>query len=306
MTSFFNIILNIIGPIFLIVGLTVLIDRRYSPDPRSISRMAIYLFSPCLALDGIAKSDLLASELGKIAAMATLSMFAMALVGWLLTRVFRFERSLQSAFLISVILVNAGNYGVPLNEFAFGRPGLQRAIVYFVTSAVMVNTLGVYLASRGTASVRQSLMNVLTVPLPYATILGIYLNVNQLTLPLPIDRVVALLSQAANPCMLVVLGLNLSRTLSNETLRGRLGPIALATATRLGIAPIIAFLLARLLGLSGLAWQVSIVETSMPTAVMSGVLATEFGSDAEFTTAVVLVSTLVSILSLSIVLSLVM
>jgi predicted permease len=306
MTSFFSIIINIIGPIFLIVGITVLIDRRFSPDPRSISRLAIYLFSPCLTLNGIAKSDLLASELGKIAAMATLSMFAMALVGWLLSRIFRFERRLQSAFLLSVILVNAGNYGVPLNEFAFGQSGLQRAIVYFATSAVMVNTLGVYLASRGTASVQQSLINVLTVPLPYATILGIYLNVNQISLPLPLDRAVVLLSQAANPCMLIVLGLNLSHTLSKATLRGRLGPIALATVTRLGIAPITAFLLARLLGLSGLARQVSIVETSMPTAVMSGVLATEFGSDAEFTTSVVLVSTLVSIPSLSIVLSLVM
>jgi predicted permease len=40
--------------------------------------------------------------------------------------------------------------------------------------------------------------------------------------------------------------------------------------------------------------------------VTGGVLATEFGSDAEFTTAAILVSTLVSIITLSVLLSLVM
>jgi predicted permease len=44
----------------------------------------------------------------------------------------------------------------------------------------------------------------------------------------------------------------------------------------------------------------------MPTAVMGGVLATEFGSDAEFATAVILVSTLASVVTLSILLTLVM
>jgi hypothetical protein len=169
-------------------------------------------------------------------------------------------------------------------------------------TAVEANTLGVYLASRGTASVRRSLHNVLTVPLPYATALGLILNVGHVTLPLPLNRAITLLSQATVPCMLVILGLQLSRT----SVKGRLGPILLATVTRLAIAPLVAFPLAALLGLSGVARQVSIIEASMPSAVMSGVLATEFGSDAEFTTAVVLVSTLASIVTLSILLSLVL
>jgi hypothetical protein len=99
--------------------------------------------------------------------------------------------------------------------------------------------------------------------------------------------------------MLLILGLQLSRT----RVRGQIGPILLATVTRLAVAPLVAFPLVALLGLSGLARQVSIVEASMPTAVMGGVLATEFGGDAEFTTAVILVSTLASIVSLSVLLS---
>ena len=302
MSSFLGVAYNIIAPIFAIVGLAVLLDRRFAPDPRVFSRVVIYLFSPFLALTGIARSSLQAEEIGLIVAMAALSSLLMALVGWGLARLCRFDRQLESAFMLSVVLINAGNYGLPLNEFAFGPAGLQRAIVFFVTTAVTSNTLGVYLASRGNASVRRSLLNVFTVPLPYAAALGLFLNVKNVVLPLPVERVMTLLSQATVPCMLVVLGLQLSRT----SVKGRLGPILLATVARLAIAPLIAFPLAHLLGLSGLARQVSIIEASMPSAVMGGVLATEFGSDAEFTTAVILVSTLASIVTLSILLTLLM
>jgi predicted permease len=302
MTSLFGVLYNVLAPIFLIIGLAVLLDRRFALDPRVFSRAVIYLFSPCLVFGGIARSELKADELGQILAMAALSSLLIALVGWGETRLFRLDRKLASAFMLSVVLVNAGNYGLPLNDFAFGQAGMQRAIVFFVVSAMISNTLGVYLASRGAASVRRSLLNVLTVPLPYATVLGFLVNIKGIALPLPLDRAVTILGQAAVPGMLIVLGLQLSRT----SVRGRVGPILLATVARLGVAPLMAIALATLLGLSGLTRQVSVIQASMPTAAMAGVLATEFGSDAEFTSAVILVSTLVSIVTLSILLSLLM
>lgn len=300
MTSFLAVVYNVLTPIFLIIGLAVLLDRRFALDPRVISRVVVYLFSPCLVFGGIAHSDLKAKELGLIVAMAALTSLLMALVGWAEARLFRFDRKLASAFMLSVVLVNAGNFGLPLSNFAYGQAGMQRAIVFYVVTALVANTLGVYLASRGTASVTRSLLNVLTVPLPYATVLGFLVNMKGIVLPVPLDRAVTLLGDAAVPGMLLILGLQLSRT----SVKGRIGPIILATTTRLGVSPLIAILLASLLGLSGLVRQVSIVEASMPTAVMAGVLATEFDSDAEFTTAVILVSTLASIVTLSILLTL--
>lgn len=297
--SILNTMLNIIAPIFLVVGLTVLFDRRFRPDPRVLSRLVIYLFSPFLIFNSLTNSDLQAGEMGLIVVMAALSILLVLVAGWLLARLFRYDQKLESAFLLVVVLVNAGNYGLPLNEFAFGPAGLQRAVIFYVVTAVVTNSLGVYLASRGVASIRQSLLNVLKVPMPYATALGFLLNALNLSLPLPLERMSGLLSQAAVPVMLIILGLQLSRM---SLVLDRVGPILLATALRLVAAPLIAFLLAYLLGLSILTRQVSIIQASMPTAVMAGVLATEFGNDAQFATAVVLVSTLASIITLSVLL----
>jgi hypothetical protein len=302
MLSILTIIYNIIAPIFIIVGLAVLLGYRFSPDPRVFSRVIFYLFSPFLVVGSIAKSDLRANEIGLIALMVILFYLLMAAVSWLLARLFHFDRQLESAFMLSVVIINAGNYGLPLSEFAFGQVGLQRAVIFFVITAILANTLGVFLASRGTASVKRSLFNMLTVPLPYATALGFMINLGHFTLPLPLERAIVLLGQATVPCMLVVLGLQLARV----SVRGRWRPIFLATAARLVVAPLIAFPLAAFLGLSGVTGQVAIVQASMPTAVISSVLAAEFGADAEFTAAVVFVSTVASVATLTVLLWLVM
>lgn len=302
MLPILNIIYNIITPIFIVVALAMLLGYRFSPDPRVFSRVIFYLFSPFLVVNSLAKSDLQANEIGLIAVMVLLFYLLMAVVSWSLARLFRFDRQLESAFMLSVVVINAGNYGLPLSEFAFGPAGLQRAVIFYVVTAVLANTLGVFLASRGAASVRQSLFNVLMVPLPYATAVGLLINLGHITLPLPLERAITLLGQATVPCMLVVLGLQLARVSAKRQWR----PILLATAARLVVAPLIAFPLVALLGLSGVTRQVAIVQASMPTAVISSVLAAEFGADAEFTAAVVLVSTLASMVTLTILLWLIM
>ncbi|MFN8458892.1 MAG: AEC family transporter [Anaerolineae bacterium] len=302
MSAILTIIFTIIAPIFVIVGLAAFIGRRFTIDPRSLSRVVLYLFSPSLALTSLAHSDIQANEIGQILVMILLLYLAMTLISLGFARIFRFERKLEGAFMLSVVVINAGNYGLPLTEFAFGKAGLQRAILFYIITAVLANTLGIFLASKGNSSVRRSLLNIFTVPLPYATVLGLLINAGYLSLPVTMDRAISLLGQAAVPTMLVVLGLQLIRT----SVRGRLGPILLATGTRLMIAPLIAFPLTALLGITGVTRQVVIIQASLPTAVISSILAAEFGSDVEFAATVILVSTLASIITVTILLWLLM
>ncbi len=121
-------------------------------------------------------------------------------------------------------------------------------------------------------------------------------------MPLPVERSVSLLSDAAIPVMLVVLGMQLSRS----SVRGKMRNILTAAGLRLVASPLIAVVLALILGVTGLERQVSITQAGMPTAVMSAVLAAEFGSDAEFVTAVIAVSTVLSMITLAILLAFVM
>jgi hypothetical protein len=299
---FLEIIYNVIGPILIVVGLGVLVDRRFRPDPRALSTAAFYVFVPALVVDGLTHTDVQSGEVGLILLAEIGLTLILALLGWGVARLSGYERQLESAFMLAVAFINAGNYGLAVNEFAFGEAGLQRAVIFFIGTGITGNTLGVFLASRGTASIRQSLLNTLIVPLPYATLVGLAINLGYTTLPAPLDRALTLLGQAAVPVMLFNLGLQLSRT----SFKGKIKPLLLATLIRLVISPLLAWPMISLMGLSGLSRQVTLIQAAMPTAVSTTILAAEFGGDTEFSSAVVLISTLASVVTLTILLAVLM
>jgi hypothetical protein len=102
-------------------------------------------------------------------------------------------------------------------------------------------------------------------------------------------------ANATIPCMLVILGLQLS--VARWTAQGK--PLALAVGLRLLAGPLIALLLFPLFGLNQAAFQASILESAMPTAVLTTVLAAEFNTEPEFVTYSVFISTLLSPLTLT-------
>ncbi|MEL7435176.1 MAG: AEC family transporter, partial [Chloroflexota bacterium] len=130
-------------------------------------------------------------------------------------------------------------------------------------------------------------------------------------LPLVIERsVIDIAAPASIPLMLALLGLQLSRVSfkqddsknddNSETLATNFRALGITTALRLLAAPVVAVGIALAVGLDGTTFNVSVMQSSMPTAVLAGALATQFGGDARFVSAVTLVSTLASIASLSI------
>ena len=95
--------------------------------------------------------------------------------------------------------------------------------------------------------------------------------------------------------MLVLLGM----LLKSADWHGKVKELVLVNGMRLLVSPAIAVLLAIPFGLSGVARSVGILEASMPAAVVTTVLATEFDVEPEFMTAVVFTTTILSPLTLT-------
>jgi len=297
-----QILLTIVAPVFVIAGLGALLDRTKTLEVRTISRVVIYLASPALAFHSIANTTITGSELSGLVLFFLLTTATMTFFAWLVSYLLKLDSLTRSAFMLSMILVNVGNYGVPINEFAFGRAGLERAIILMVVSAFTINTLGVFLASWGKASLAKAVINVFKVPLPYAVLLGLLVNLNFLPPFQFLLRVTNLLGQAAIPLMLIMLGAQVSRA----SLQGRWGMMLKISLTKLVGGAIVGIFFATVLGLSGVTRQVAIVDAATPTAVMASVLATEFESDSKLVSSIVLITTLLSLVTMPIVLSFLM
>jgi len=298
------VLVNVVLPVFLMVGLTAVAHFFLHFEIRTLSRVVFYVFAPALVFDSLASSDVSGVEFGQIAAVVILLTLALWVLGALAARLLHLEGPTQAAFVAAILLMNAGNYGLSVNLFAFGQEGLSRATLYFTVSALLSSSLGVYLSARGRVSTRQSLLRVAGVPMVYASALGLVCNLGNLAMPEPIAKAVHILGQASVPVMLAVLGAQLVQTYQNRQSVVHLPALGVVTVTRLVVAPALAWVLAGLVGLNGLARDITILESAMPTAVITTILATEFDSDPPFAALCVLATTLASLLTLTVLLNL--
>jgi predicted permease len=297
-------LIHVLLPVFLVAAVAALAQARLRLNVQTLSRAGFYLFAPALVFDSLVSSDVSGTEFIRIAAVLLLATLILWILGQAAARLLGLQGPTQAAFLAAILLMNGGNYGLPVTLFAFGEAGLARATLFFTVSALITSSLGVYLTARGRASARLALRRVAGVPLVYAAALGLFFNLASVPLPEPLLKAVGLLGQAAVPTMLLVLGLKLADTFQSERSTLHLPALGVVAVTRLLLAPALAWVLAAGIGLNGLARDVVTLESAMPTAVMTTILATEFESDPPFAALCVLVTTLASLPTVAILLNL--
>ena len=290
MIELIALFLNNLLPIFLIGSAGYFLARWLKVDPKPVSQIIFYVFSPCLVFVLLTENKLEDSAVVTMMAFAAVVMLLVGLLTFGAGKLLRLDRSMLSAVLITVVFMNAGNYGLPVNRFAFGDEALAYASLYFVTMAILTNSVGVIIASMGTTSLLQSILGLLRLPTLYALLLGLLFSRLDWTMPLPLDRSVNLLADAAIPSMLVLLGLQFYQIQWN----GLGKALVLATGMRLLLAPALALGVSLVFGLQGPARQAGILESGMPTAVMATILATQYDVEPSFVTTVVITTTLLS------------
>ena len=283
-----------IVPIFIVAGVGFLLARRFGASVKTLSTVAFNSLSPCLVFNQLVTAQVSGSQSLRVAAFCVLLTIAIGLVARLTSMPLRLDRMTLSSFLLVAMFSNSGNYALPVVLFAFGREALSFASVYFVTSAILIYTAGILVAASGHGSVRLALARLLKVPAIYAVTAAVIVLSTHATVPAAIMRPIGLLSDAAIPIMLLVLGMQLERAVVPKH------PLAVAAAVVLSlvVAPSIAFALTWFLGITGAARQAAIIEASMPAAVITTVLALEFDLDAAFSTSVVFFTTLLSPITL--------
>ena len=295
MNDLFYLFSNNILPIFIAAGAGFLVAKYLGVSAPAVSRIAFYIFSPCLIFVLLTSGRLNGNDITQMAAFAAISILLMGLITALIALLLRFDRNTLVALLITVMFANVGNFGLSLSLFAFGDNAVSYASIYFVTSAFLVYTLGVVLASWGRSDLKTALSGVFKVPVIYAVVFALIYNYFDWQLPLPVERTVNLLSDAAIPVMIVLLGIQLYYVkISPDIFK-----VGLSNFLRLVASPILAIGLASLMQLEGAAYQAGVIESAVPTAVLTTVLATEYDLDAAFVTTAVVTSTLLSPLTLT-------
>jgi len=290
LSNILTVITQNILPIFVVAAFGFGLQRWRHLDKRSFSSAALNVFSPCLVFSSLVNSEIPGGELAEIALFTVLNVGAMGVVGYAAGRLFRLPRQQMAALMVVLMFVNGGNYGMTLNQLRYGNDGLARAVVYFLTSSIMLYTLGIFIATSGQMSLKAALRKLATFPAVYAAVGAILVYNLEIAVPGPLMRGIEIAGAAAIPVLLLILGMQLADLHGRPSLHLTVPALGL----RLLIGPLIGVLVAGLIGLTGLSRSVSIIEASMPTAVFTIVLATEFDLEPPAVTSIVVLSTLAS------------
>jgi malate permease and related proteins len=292
-----SVFINNLLPVLLCAATGFILGRMLNPDIRTASKMAFYIFSPCLVFVSLERVSISGGEFGKLALFTLAVSVVIGGLAYIFGRIMKAERHLIASMVVASMFVNSGNYGLAATKFAFGEDALARALVCFVFGTVVVYSLGVLIASMGRFSAGKALRHLLMVPAIYGLIAAGLVRQMNWQVPLFLDRSVSMLGDASIPLMLVILGMQIAQ--ARIWPRDRIVLIGASAFLQLVITPLIALLLAHWMGLTGTSRQAGVLQASMPAAVATTVLAVQYDLDKTLVGGVVVLTTILSPLTLT-------
>ncbi len=219
--------------------------------------------------------------------------------------VFAFRNRLAALGLhgMSAIFSNSGYMGIPLLVTAFGDAGRLPAILATVIMGAVVMPICVVIVEldlgRGAGPLgilRRVALAVARNPLVLSAAAGLFLSVSGLPLPVPIATFCEIMGAAAGPCALFAIGL----FMVGRALHAGIGEVAWLVGLKLIVQPAITWWLAFRVFAMPAEWAASaVILAALPTGALVFVLAQQYDIYLQRSTAAIVISTVVSVVTLS-------
>ncbi len=264
-------------------------------DAQVLNKAIIYLTLPAMIFQAVRSSHLSLVVL-KVPLVAVISGLLTMSLAFVLARFMRLSKKTFGAFVTAAAVGNTGYLGYPLTQEIFGNSGLVKAVFYDLFGTVLLLfTVGIAIAeaySQNEIRINR-LKEVITFPPLIALLVG-YLS-RYLNLPVFTLKAISFLGQGTLPLIMISIGLSLE--LGN--FRNYLLPLTGIIIIKLALLPsIVIFLGKSLVRLSPHSLGVSLLESSMPIALLTLIIGLKFRLDTDFLSTAILLTTAISLITI--------
>ena len=283
---------------FLLIGLLLQRLPQLPKDAaQTLNLFVIYVSLPALVLLKVPQLEFSRQLL--VPALLPWGMLAVsALAVLLLARALAWSREITGALLLLVPLGNTSFLGIPMVNAFFGEAGIPFALIYdqfgsFLALATYGSLVVAIYGSQGEKPTLQTVGKKIGTFPPFLALL-LALALSSWSPPEPVTALLESLAATLVPVVMIAVGLQLTLRLNREVL----APMGLGLAIKLCLAPLLALLAVKTMGLEGLAVQVAVFEAGMPPMVSAGALAVVAGLSPKLTAAMVGLGILLSFVTL--------
>lgn len=276
-------ILSIVFPVFITIAIGYIFACLKRIDLNSIIEVLLFITIPALVLSSLLRERIHLQDVGVVFLSALCVVVGVGILSHIYLKLT--GREGFKGFYLPTMFMNSGNMALPLALLAFGEEGLAVAILYYVSVSLLVYTLGISLVKG-----RDGFREIFRLPLIYATVAGIGLNVVDISIPRPVTATIDILGDATIPLMLLSLGYRLESIKVKHLRMATWGGVI-----RIFGGFIIAFILVYLFKIQGVTGRIIILSSSMPSAVINFILTERYDLHPDLVASIVMVSTVMSV-----------
>ncbi|MEH7012793.1 AEC family transporter [Neobacillus niacini] len=299
MNILFHILLDIIFPIFVLIGVGAVLQRVIRLDLSTLSTLTVYFLLPAVCFVNIYESKMSSELISRTLVFLMLFNILLILTSMLIVKANRFDRKLTATFKNSMVLSNSGNYGLPVSElvFAANPAGMSIQIIVSIFQNLLTFTYGFFNSVSAQSSGRDILRKIMRLPVIYALLLAILLKWLHIEIPEFLWKPIENSSNAFLAVALVTLGAQVAFLKITRISR----PIVWIVIGRLIISPLVGLLVIYILGLTDITAQALFIASSFPSSRNSALLALEYDNYPEYASQAVLLTTIISSITVAVV-----
>ncbi|HFS85107.1 MAG TPA: transporter [Epsilonproteobacteria bacterium] len=161
--------------LFIILGYLAKAIYKDQVDSRTLTIMSVYFLQPFVTVWGFSTARL---EIGHFyVSLVYLGIILLILIPTMMFgKLFFRDAKERAIFSVAGFVGNTGNIGIPLGIALLGVESVIYTTLINIANVLVVYTIGVYVYSRGSFSIRGSLLNIVKIPIIPAAMAAILMN----------------------------------------------------------------------------------------------------------------------------------
>ena len=290
--------------VFVLLGVGFYFTRTHKwaeNTPNVFSTTVVQIAAPALAVTSIENRftpELLKSSVVNLL-IVTGCCLILYLLGAVLARLLKLPLKKTAVFKVTYAFNNTMFIGLPIISIVFGEEGLPYLFTCYLVAIVMFWSLGAWTISRASDTVESKAFSIRRIFSPglIGVMFGCILAAFELHLPTVLETSLTYLGNLTVPLSLLVIGSNLATSVSKGMMKINIDQI-LILAGKFVISPLLFWGAFSLFGINGLPLHVFIMIAALPCHAQTAILAQFYDVEGEYSSNMVSISTLVSLVTI--------
>jgi len=273
--------------IFIFMGFIAKKVFKDDIDERTLILISVYFLQPFLTFWGLTRAPIdfnLIYTPFLYFIIITISLIFLIVVGKFAFK----DRKDNAIFIATALIGNTGNLGIPLGIALFGEQSVPYTSIINIANVFFIYTVGIYFFARSQFSFKDSLKQMIKIPILWFAIFALIFNYLEFTIHPQVDLVLVMAAYATIVLQLVIFGVYLAKT----PIRSHNYKLSLSTSfAKLIFVPIIGLIILSFSSLPNELAMILMVSLLVPLAVNNVNIAALYSCKPYDVTAIVLIST---------------